>query len=49
MKVPAVKEYYSDCQKDWKHKAILYGSKGQDLLPNSSWCKLPEFTSYREL
>ena len=43
------KTIIQDYQEDWKHKAIVYVSKGQDHLLNSSWCELPEFISYREL
>ena len=38
-----------DCEEDWKHEDIVYGSKGQNHPLNSSWCKLPEFISYKEL
>ena len=38
-----------DYEENWKHEHIVYGNKGQDHPLNSSWCKLPEFISYKEL
>ena len=39
MKVPAVKNCFTqDCEEDWKHEDIVYGSKGQAHPHNSSWC-----------
>jgi hypothetical protein len=49
MKVAAVKNYYLDYEEDWKHEDGVHGSKGQDNPFNSSWCKLPEFISHKEL
>ena len=38
-----------DYEEDWKHEDGVYGTKGQDRILDSSWCKLPEFIFYREL
>ena len=32
-----------------KHEDIMYGNNNLDHPLNSSWCKLPEFISYKEL
>ena len=38
-----------DYEEDWKHEDSVHGSKGQDNPLNSSWCKLLEVISYKEL
>ena len=41
--------FTQDCEEDLKHEDNVYESKGQYHLLKSSWCKLPEFISYKEL
>ena len=36
-------------EEDWKPEDFVYGSKGQNHPQNSSWCKLPQFISYKGL
>ena len=44
-----VKTVTQDYEEDWKHEDGVHESKGPDRPLNSSWCKLPEFISYKEL